>query len=255
MIGSASNPRVKAAAALRQRSARLDSGLFLIEGQKEIRQAISAGVEIEQLFILDGIELPDDWDLPAMSATVLGREAFDRIAYGRDGFVAVAQSPSLDLSFFSPSRPELILVAEAIEKPGNLGAMMRTADAAGAAVLVTDPVTDLTNPNVVRASLGTLFTIELATSSTAGAIRWLEDREVPLLVADVEKGLAPWEIDLRGPVALAIGAEHQGLSTELVASARDRIKIPMAGATDSLNASSTAAILLFESVRQRLSQR
>jgi TrmH family RNA methyltransferase len=248
-IVSAANPRVKAAASLRQRQEREQRGRFLIEGRVEIGRALAAGVQVEELFALEGSDLPPS--VPGVGTTVLGPAAFARIAYRRDGLVAVARRPGFALSGFKTAEPALVLVVEAIEKPGNLGAMIRSADAAGASVLVCDLATDLTNPNTVRASLGTLFTVPVAQAGKEEAIDWLTERGIELVAAVVDDGWAPWELDLTGPVAFAIGAEHQGLSEAMAAAARFRARIPMVGAVDSLNASAAAAIFMFEAIRQR----
>ncbi len=247
MITSPANPRVKAALALRQRREREARGLFLIEGRTEIERAQAAGITIEEVMIEEGTSVPAHW----LSAILtLAPPVFAKIAYGR-GMVAVARQPTHALDSFDPPAPELILVVEAIEKPGNLGAMLRTADATGAAVIAADPVTDLTNPNVVRASLGTLFTVPVAKAPAGEVVRWLTERGIKLIATTVDHGTPPWSHDLAGPVALAVGAEHHGLSPGLISLAQGHLHIPMAGSADSLNAAATAAMVLYEAVRQR----
>ena len=248
MITSPTNPQIKAAAALRQRRERNRTGLFLIEGVVEIERALRASVTIESLYVETGRLPPPAWPGPYVT---LGPMAFARIALGRDGVIAVARQPSFDLGSFHPPRPELLLVVEAMEKPGNLGAMLRTADATAAGVMVADPVTDLTNPNVVRASLGTIFTVPLAQASAEEVMAWLVRQGVELLATTVSGGIPPWAHDLSSPVAIAIGSEHQGLSSRVLSHATGRITLPMSGSADSLNAAATAAVMLFEAVRQR----
>jgi TrmH family RNA methyltransferase len=254
MITSSANPLVKAAAALHRRSEREQTGLFLIEGAAEITRALGANVALERIFLEEGADQTEEtlatWE-KAASVSRLSSAAFAKIAYGRDGVVAIANRPAFDLPALAIEDPALILVAEGVEKPGNLGAMIRTADAAGAAILVADPVTDLTNPNVVRASLGSLFTTRIAQAPTVDCLAWLGSRNITVVAASVDDGASPWELDLRTPVAVAVGSEHRGLSSAVRAKAAHRTQIPMKGAVDSLNASTAAAILLYEAVRQR----
>lgn len=254
MITSPANPLVKAASALHRRSEREHTGLFLIEGAAEINRALKANVTLERIFLEEGADQTDEtvttWE-KAAAVSLLSSAAFAKIAYGRDGVVATARQPAFDLAALTVEDPALVLVAEGVEKPGNLGAMIRTADAAGAAILVADPVTDLTNPNVVRASLGSLFTTRIAEAPTVDCLAWLGSRNITLVAATIDEGVSPWELDLREPVAVAVGSEHHGLSSAVRAKATQRTKIPMRGAADSLNASTAAAILLYEAVRQR----
>jgi TrmH family RNA methyltransferase len=254
MITSSANPLVKAAAALHRRSERERTDRFLIEGAAEINRALEARVVLERIFVEEGADLPEEtvtaWERAA-AVSRLSSAAFAKIAYGRDGVVAIAHRPAFDLATFVVEDPALILVAEGVEKPGNLGAMIRTADAAGAAILVADPVTDLTNPNVVRASLGSLFSTQIAQAPTIGCLAWLGSRNITLVAATVDEGGSPWVLDLTAPVALAVGSEHRGLSSAVLGKSAHRTQIPMRGAVDSLNASIAAAILLYEAVRQR----
>jgi TrmH family RNA methyltransferase len=253
MITSSANPLVKAAAALHRRSEREETGLFLIEGAAEVNQALVAQVALERIFLEEGADQTGamaEWEKSA-AVSLLSSSAFAKIAYGRDGIVAVAHRPSFDLPSFSVDDPALILLAEGMEKPGNLGAMIRTVDGAGAAILVADPVTDLTNPNVVRASLGSLFTTRIGQGSTMDCLSWLSSHNISLVAATVDEGVSPWELDLKTPVALGVGSEHRGLTSAVLARAAHRTLIPMRGAVDSLNASTAAAVLLYEAVRQR----
>jgi RNA methyltransferase, TrmH family len=254
VITSPANPLVKATAALHRRSERERTGLFLIEGTAEITRALQAGVRLERVLVAEGAELPDStiysWEEHA-AVTHLSLAAFERIAYGRDGVAAVAVRPAFDLESMMPGYPALVLVVERIEKPGNLGAMLRTADATGASVLVADAATDLTNPNVVRASVGALFTVPVAQATAIETRSWLHNRGIAVAAATVTDGLPPWLIDLTGPIALVVGAEHTGLSKPWVEMAAHLVQIPMVGTVDSLNASTAAGVLLYEAVRQR----
>ena len=181
-------------------------------------------------------------------------ELFHKIAMreNADGIVAVVPSPVVGLEDLELSAAPLILIAEAIEKPGNLGAMLRTADAAGVdAVILCDPTTDATNPNVVRASLGCLFTVPVAEANLAETLAFLAANKVTALVTTPEASQAHYEVDLTLPVALVVGAEHDGASAHWMEGAHEKLLIPMAGSADSLNAAMAAGIVLFETVRQR----
>jgi TrmH family RNA methyltransferase len=249
LITSASNPEVRAAAALHERSERESTDLCLVEGEVEIRRALQAGIGLETLYVREGISTP----LVQQVARVvtLSNRAFQRIAYGRNGVVAVARRPQFGLSELVLPKPELLLIVEGLEKPGNIGAILRTADAVGAGVIAASPATDLTNPNVIRASLGTVFTVPLAVGPTREVIGFLRERNIYLAVAVVKDGRPPWQFDLTNPVAVAIGSEDRGLSPELTGAAEFALSLPMSGGADSLNASVTAAVVLYESFRQR----
>lgn len=249
MINSAANPEVRSVAALHRRVEREATGLFLIEGRPEVERAAAAGIEIATVYRLSG---SDPLVLPGNPRSVeLGDAAFHKIAYGRDGIIATARTPAFAIDDLVLVEPAFVLVVESMEKPGNLGAMLRSADAAGAAMIVTDPVTDMVNPNVVRASVGSLFAVPLAEATTEQAIAFLKKRMIAILPAMVGSGRPPWELDLTGPLAIVIGNEHTGLSAAWSQAADDRVTLPLAGSADSLNASIAAAVMLFETVRQR----
>jgi len=264
-ITSPANPRVREAASLRDHVPRRDSGLTLVDGRRELARAVAAGAEVVELFL--ATEAAADAAVAALfeplaaagtRITPLGPRAFARIAFGgRDeGVLGVVRFSARPLAAvpFPPDRPVLIL--EGIEKPGNLGAIVRTVDAAGLGGLVAcDPRTDPANPAVIRASLGTVFSVALATATTAEAVAWCAaGRRV---VAATPRGDRPWhEADLTGAVAILLGSEARGLSTgwhEAAAAGRivvDSIRLPMRGRADSLNVSATAAVLAYESLRQ-----
>jgi TrmH family RNA methyltransferase len=249
MITSTSNPEVRAVAALHKRSERERTGLFLIEGRREIERAAAAGIELVSVYRLSSSQA---FDVPGNPRSVeLGELAFRKLAYGRDGVVATARAPTFAIDDLHLPDPALVLVVESIEKPGNLGAALRSADAAGAGMIVADPVTDLLNPNVVRASIGSIFIVPAALATTAEAIAHLQERSITVCAAVVDSGRPPWEIDLTEPVAIVVGGEHAGLSAPWEEAADHKITVPMAGAADSLNASVAAAVILFEAIRQR----
>ena len=249
MITSPSNPEVRSVAALHKRTEREQTGLFLIEGRPEVERAVAAGIEIATVYRLSG---SDPLVLRGNPRTVeLGEMAFQKLAYGRDGIVATAVAPMFALEDLAPAEPALVLVVEAIEKPGNLGAILRSADGAGASMIVANPLTDMVNPNVVRASVGSLFTVPLAVAPTEEAIDFLRTRSIAICAAMVGSGRAPWHLNLTGPVAIVIGSEHTGLSRPWISAADHEVTLPLAGSADSLNASVAAAVILFETIRQR----
>lgn len=260
-ITSTSNPRIKALVRLRNRRERDRSGRFLIEGYRELSRALGAGITLDELYVARGLFLGHNEAALVERTAATGTEiievsdaAFARASY-RDrpeGLIAVARQFPAAISDVDLSGNPLVLVVEAIEKPGNLGTMLRTADAAGAtAVIVADPNTDPFNPNVVRASLGTLFTVPIAVTDTATAIDLLRARGIKMLAATPEGAAPHHSLDMTGPTALVVGSEQYGLSSAWLDAADARIVIRMPGSVDSLNAAIAAGILLFEGVRQR----
>ncbi len=249
MITSPSNPEVRSVAALHKRAERELTGLFLIEGRPEVERAVAAGIQIAAVYRLSG---SDPLILPGNPRSVeLGEMAFQKLAYGRDGIVATAVAPAFALEDLVFGEPALVLVVESIEKPGNLGAILRSADGAGASMIVANPVTDMVNPNVVRASVGSLFTVPLAVATTEETIAFLKKRSIAIFSAMVGTGRVPWEHDLTGPLAIVIGSEHTGLSRRWSGAADREVTLPLSGNADSLNASVAAAVILFETIRQR----
>lgn len=243
---------------LRHRRARAAEAVALVEGTDELARAVEAGATVREAY--RRVERPDEAPdslaaaLAVAGAEVvdLGPEAFARVAV-RDtaGWVAVVADPTVRLADLDLPIEPLLLVVEAGEKPGNLGAMLRTADAVGVdAVVVADPVTDVTNPNVVRSSLGCVFTVPVAVADAEETVAWLAERDIPVTALLVDAGTVLWEADLTGPLAVAVGAEHEGLSRVWWHAERP-VRIPMAGVADSLNASVAAAVVLYEAARQR----
>jgi TrmH family RNA methyltransferase len=260
-ITSPANTRIKALVRLRSRRERDRTGRFLVEGFRELRRAIDAGVRIAELYVCPDLYLGTGEDALVHDAAASGAvvvpvasEPFRKASY-RDrpeGLLAVAEQFPVALDLLDVPARALVLVAESIEKPGNLGTMLRTADAAGVdAVVVCDPTTDPFNPNVVRASLGTLFTVPLAVASTAEAIAWLHGRGIRSFATTPDATRPHWDADLSIPCAVVVGSEQYGLSEAWLESADERILIPMPGAVDSLNAAMAAGVVLFEAVRQR----
>lgn len=259
-LTSTRNPRVKQLVALRRRRTRDELGVTLIDGYDELVLALDAGVRPETVYSCPALVSPGARDLDARLTELsaeqvpVSREVFAKISYREnpDGWLAVVPSPAVPLASLTlPPRP-LVLVCEAVEKPGNLGAMLRTADAAGvAAVVAAGPVTDWGNPNLVRASKGTVFAVPVAAADPDEVLDWLDAHGIALVATSPDAEASPGDVDLTGPVAIAVGAEHAGLSPALLAAATYKVRIPMFGKVNSLNVAASAAIMLYEAVRQR----
>lgn len=261
-ITSPANPRLKGLVGLRRRRTREQQGRTLVEGYEELELALDAGVVPDEFYYCPELmgEQARAGDLVTRAGSLgaevvqLSRAAFEKVAYreGPDGFLAVVTSVDrrcADLEL--PDNP-LVLVCQGVEKPGNLGAMLRTADAAGVdAVVAADPVTDWGNPNTVRASKGTVFSVPVASDTTAATADWLHAHGIPLVAATPDTGTTHTQVDYRGPMAIAVGAEKTGLTAHLIAAAEHRVRIPMVGRANSLNVSTSAAIIVYEAVRQR----
>ncbi|HEX5525367.1 MAG TPA: RNA methyltransferase [Pedococcus sp.] len=262
IITSPSNPRLKNLTALRRRRSREESGLTLIEGFEELSLALGAGVLPRAVYYCPELMLDPEAQLDVVSGVAahgvdtiqLGRGAFEKVAYreGPDGFLAVVESVTRTCADLEVGPDSLALLCQGVEKPGNLGAMLRTADAAGVeAVIAADPVTDWGNPNLVRASKGTVFSVPVASDSTAATIDWLSGQGIALVATTPDTDVDYTEVDYTGPVAIAVGAEKYGLTDEVLAAAAHRVRIPMAGRANSLNVATSAAIVIYEAVRQR----
>jgi RNA methyltransferase, TrmH family len=260
-ITSLHNPRVKAAASLRDGRERRRSGLAIVDGLREVRRAFEAGVEVRELYLCAELLAPPDAD----QLVALGERAraevvwvaprvFERLAYGEraDGVVAVFTPPKRRFAdLVLPPNP-LLLVLAGVEKPGNLGAVARTADGAGVdALLVADGVGDVFHPNAIRASLGALFRLPTVAATSAETLAWLRARELRIFAACVEGGVPYSEADFRGPTAIVLGSEAAGLGPEWTAPEIQAVRLPMKGLADSLNVSAAAAVLAYEALRQR----
>ncbi|MEI6970506.1 MAG: RNA methyltransferase [bacterium] len=260
-IESGSNPRIKDLVRLRDRAHRDRAGLLLIEGYREVLRAVNAGVSIKELFFCEKFFLGENEPALIRLAGTNGASLFSvaetpfrKISYRDrpDGLIAISGPVTGSLSSLVLSPSPLLVVAEAIEKPGNLGAILRSADAAGVdGVIVCDGSTDINNPNVVRASTGTLFTVPVVEATTVETLAWLRERKVRIIAATPHATACYSDFDFRTPCAIAVGAEQYGLGKELMEQADERLRIPMAGVADSLNVSTAATLLLFEAARQR----
>lgn len=262
LITSPANPRLKALAGLRRRRVREAEGRTLIEGYEELELALEAGVVPRAVFYCPELmhdpeaqgRVVDQVRARGSEVVRLARAAFQKVAYreGPDGFLAVVDTLTRDCSDLLVPDRALVLFCEAVEKPGNLGAMLRTADAAGVdAVLAADPVTDWGNPNLVRASKGTVFSVPVVSDTTEAALGFLADRGIALVAATPDTDIEYTDIDYTGPVAVAVGAEKTGLTDRVLRAATHRVRIPMVGRANSLNVSTSAAIITYEAVRQR----
>lgn len=248
-ITSASNPRIKSLDRLRERSHREETGNFLVEGPRLVERAVAAGLDPVEVYVDGSV----DYGGPGPVIRT-HPDALDRASYRRrsQGIIAVFPQFSTDLGDIEVSEPALLVVVEAIEKPGNLGAMLRTADAVGAdALMVAGEGVDTFNPNVVRASQGALFSVPLAVADLESIVRWMEQREIRLVATSPDPAQSLWDADLRRSVALLIGSEDVGLSADALTASAGTVSIPMKGAADSLNASISLAVVAYEVLRQR----
>lgn len=256
-ITSVQNPFIKSLVLLQEKSkARKQSGTFLIEGQREIELAQKGGYEIETILFLPEISSESEAKKLSRSAELIeiSKEVYQKLAYRdtTEGILAIAKSKNLSLSELNLGENPLILVAEAPEKPGNIGAILRTADAANLdAVIIANPKSDLYNPNIVRSSVGCLFTNNIATGTTEEIIAFLKAKNISIYCATLQNSTGYHTQDYTTPTALVVGTEATGLTQEWRDNATQNIIIPMQGAIDSMNVSVAAAILIFEAKRQR----
>ena len=261
LLTSLANPRVTAAVGLRDRRDRERTGLTLIDGAREIRRALDRGVDVVEVFVCEPLLAGPDARaaldrLRASGTTIRAttEPVFAKVAFGEraEGLVAVVRIPSTDLGALATPADALVVVIEGVEKPGNLGAVLRSADGAGAdAVIAATPRTDLFNPNAIRASAGTVFTLPLASASSAEVLAWLRERDFRIVAARVDATTVYTDADLTGRVAIVLGAEADGLTDTWTGADIAAVRLPMLGVADSLNVSVSAAVLLYESRRQR----
>ena len=288
LLTSVQNPKFKRLVALREKSRlRRDEGVFVVEGRRELEHCVEAGFEVETVFVCSEVAPPsgvrpsdsphhpfgtvpplsyrgcyvpqgEHLDCRPDSSTPrifeISKELYAKVAYreGTEGVMAIVRSRELRLDDLQLGPKPLVMVLEGVEKPGNLGAVLRSADAAGAdAVIVCDPLTDLWNPNLIRASIGAVFTVPTVCCSSADAIAWLKARSIRILTAQLQDSSAYYDCDMTGPTAIVMGTEATGLTEPWRQAADAHVLIPMLGRLDSLNVSVSAAILLYEAVRQR----
>lgn len=257
-ITSAQNPYIKSLVLLQEKAKeRKKTGTFLIEGLREIELATKGGYTIETILFLPEIVSESQINKllnKQINLIEISKEVYQKLAYRdtTEGILAVAQTKSYSLSDLQLPEKPLILVAEAPEKPGNIGAMLRTADAANLdAVIIANPKSDMFSPNIVRSSVGCLFTNQIATGTTAEIISFLTAKNINFYAATLQNSTSYHEQDYTNPTALVVGTEATGLSEEWRDAATQNIIIPMQGVIDSMNVSVAAAILIFEAKRQR----
>ena len=261
VLTSLANPRVKAAGALRDRRERDRTGLTLVDGARELRRALDAGVEVVEAFVceplLAGPDAPAALDaLQARRIDVqrTSEAVFTKLAFGdrAEGLLAVIRIPSTALADLTLPDNPLVAVIERVEKPGNVGAVLRSADGAGIdAVVAASPRTDLFNPNAIRASAGTVFHVPIAAAPSVEVLAWLRQRGSRIVAARVDADPLYTETDLRGPLAIVLGAEVEGLTDAWSGDDIESVRLPMLGAADSLNVSVSAAVFFYEARRQR----
>ncbi len=265
-ITSASNPKIKNLLLLQEKSrARREQGLFVVEGRRELEHCIKAGFKVRTVFYcpdimeapsLNSAEKSSFLRHPSHGASIIEipEAVYRKVAYreGTEGVIAEVEAKHIGLDDLELPENPLIVVLEAVEKPGNLGAVLRSADAAGAsAVIVCDPLTDLYNPNLIRASIGAVFTVPAVAASSQETIGFLKERGIQILTAQLQDSSLYYDVDMRGGTAIIMGTESTGLTDAWRQAADSHIRIPMLGRLDSLNVSVSAAVLLFEAVRQR----
>ena len=260
VIVSRQNPRVKMLASLQERSGRRELGRFAVEGLRELERCIAANAPLEEVYFCPSLfkSAQHQKFLDSLKGKIelceLGKSAFEKVSNreGCDGLIGVSLQWGITLSDieFNKDRPTLFLVADSIEKPGNLGALLRSADAVKAdAVILSDSVVDVFNPAVVRASQGALFSMQIANAKRDEIIAYLNGRKVKTFAMALTASKLIWDADLSGSVAVVVGSEKDGLPQEWIDACSDRIKFPMYGGADSLNVNVAAALALYEKRR------
>lgn len=248
-ITSTSNPQIKRLMRLRERRHRDEEGVFVVEGRTQLERAIAAGRLPEEVYLDGSLPYAGPGEITTVDPDILARAAYRKRSQGA---IAVLPQFPVDLAGITLSERPLVLVAESIEKPGNLGAMLRTVDAVGGdALIVVGQVVDPFNPNVVRASLGALFGVPLAVTELETLQGWVASHGLNVVAADPGSATPFWELDLSDPVAIVVGSEARGLTAGALALAAGTGSIPMLGRVDSLNSSVSLALLAYEALRQR----
>ncbi|GAB4226861.1 MAG: RNA methyltransferase [Chlamydiales bacterium] len=261
LITSVQNPKIKEAVKLRERRTRDQTGLFLIEGYRELSRALLGNQSIQHVFwcsefFLGSNEIPLLQDLKQHGAHLYSCDpkVFRKLSYRDrpDGLIGIAQQKIRDLKSLKLSLNPFLVVAESIEKPGNLGTILRSSDATGVdALIVCDSCTDPFNPNVVRASVGTLFTVPVIEASSQDALQWFKNHNIKIVAATPHAESLYHQVNFNQPVVIALGTEQYGLSEQWMEQADIKVKIPMYGVADSLNVAMATTVLLYEVLRQR----
>ncbi|WP_029906478.1 RNA methyltransferase [Prevotella sp. 10(H)] len=258
-ITSLQNTKIKNIVKLSKSKERKEQGLFVIEGAREFSLALTAGYTIDSVYVCPELFAKTDYPevlntIPENKMFEVSEAVFEKIAYreGSDGLLTLAKSKSHTLNDLKLSENPFIIILEAVEKPGNLGAILRTADAAQVdAVIVCDPATDLYNPNAIRSSVGCLFTVQTAVSTSQEALDFLHEKGIKSFAAELQASQWYQDADFTVPSAVVMGTEADGLTDFWLNNADARIKIPMRGKIDSLNVSVSTAVITFEAMRQR----
>jgi RNA methyltransferase, TrmH family len=260
-IASLQNPHVKDAVRLRERRHRDKQGRILIDGAVELRRAMHGGVRLLETFVCRSLCESDEArrvleTLPQTGCKIfnVSESVFEKLAFGNrtEGVLGVAETPQTTLELLRLAHLPCVAVLEGVEKPGNVGAVLRSADAAGiSAVIVADPRTDLYNPNAIRASLGTIFTMPVCEAAGSEALAWLRANQFHIFAARVDGAVPYAQPNYRGPTAIVLGSEAEGLSPLWTGPDIQAVRLPMLGAADSLNVSVAAAVLFYEALRQR----
>ena len=257
IIVSPSNPRIKNVLKLKEKaSERKSQDLLVVEGLREIQMARENGFEPKTLFVCEDIAGKKSKELvsSAHHLVKISREVFEKIAYreNSDGLLALVKPRHLRLRDITLSATPLLIILEAVEKPGNLGAILRTADACGAdAVIVCDPKTDIYNPNAIRSGIGCVFSKQVVTTTSEEVIKFLKEKKIRPFSAALTAKVKYTDADLTQPIAIVMGTEANGLSSKWLSSSEDQIIIPMLGKIDSMNVSVSCAVILYEALRQR----
>ena len=255
LISSAQNPKIKRLLALQQKSQeRRKSGLFVVEGRREVERCLRNGYQLDTVFVCDELSGSECLSLSGVRTVSVSPTIYNKVAYrgGTEGIIAVVVAKELSLAELQLPDSPLVVVLESVEKPGNLGAVLRSADAAGVdAVIVCDPLTDLYNPNLIRSSTGAFFSVPCVACTSAECIDFLRQRGIQILTAQLQDSSLYYDIDMRRATAIVMGTEATGLTEQWRRAADAHIRIPMLGCIDSLNVSVSAAVLMYEAVRQR----
>lgn len=259
LISSKQNPTIKRLLELREAKGRREQGTFLLDGVREIDRALATGRKIRMVYACS--DFPVDKEVvaalkkAAIPFTDVTKAAFEALAYRENpyGIVAEVECWPTDLAALKFTKaPTLILVAEFLEKPGNLGTLLRTADAVGADALIScEAIGDLFNPNALRASQGAAFSVPYAVGARDEVLAWLKAQGLKIIATSPAAPKLAWDLDYRGPVAIAVGSEAHGLTTEFMAAADAVVKLPMRGIGDSLNVAVSCGVMLYEVLRQR----
>lgn len=253
-ITSLKNEEIKNIIKLKKQRERKKQKLILIEGKHEISMAVDSGMEIIKLYHSPEFASDENFFINDAETVIIKKEVFKSLSQREnpDGYLAVAKPKKIDFDSIMLSKSPLIIILENVEKPGNIGAVLRTADAVNAdVVIVCDPKTDIYNPNVIRASLGTVFSNQVLTCTSKAAINFLKSKKIKIISATLKGKKIYTDTNLNQPLALVMGNEHSGVTTEWIRNSSELVKIPMLGKIDSLNVSVSTAIIIYEALRQR----